>query len=264
MGAAAYEEPPASRTAPMIPCVLPAGFTEQHSGKVTWWIKAGWETALPQAVTSAGTAADMHGGRGAVHRVVLREGGIGIARRYYRGGFIRHFVRDLYWDRPPRPFVELICTEIVRQRGVPAVEVLGARVEWGPIGLYRGMFVTREAPGFLNLWEWLCTQPTGRARESVLAAVARVIAQLHATGIEHADLNLTNILVRSEGDAPAALLIDFDRARLFPGPLSYPQRERNLRRLRRSLAKLDPGGRLFSAADLDIFYRAYYQPLLAI
>lgn len=243
----------------MMPFVLPAGFVEQRSGKHTWWVKTGWEILLQKAAASAETAVDPRGGRGAVQRVVLGDGRIAIMRRYYRGGLVRHFVRDLYWDQPPRPFVELSYTEIARQRGVPTVEVLGAAVEWVSCGLYRGVFVTREAPGFMNLWEWLRTKPTGAKREAVLATVARVIAQLHDAGIAHMDLNLTNILAQGDTVTPAALLIDFDRARLFSEPLPHSQRKRNLRRLRRSLDKLDPGGLLFSPVDLDIFCQAYHE-----
>jgi tRNA A-37 threonylcarbamoyl transferase component Bud32 len=82
---------------------------------------------------------------------------------------------------------------------------------------------------------------------------------MHNAGIAHADLNLTNILVRADGDSPMVLLIDFDRARVFSASLSSRERERNLRRLRRSLNKLDPGGLLSSPIDLENFCRAYRQ-----
>jgi 3-deoxy-D-manno-octulosonic acid kinase len=178
-------------------------------------------------------------------------------RHYWRGGFIRHFVHDLYWDRPPRPFAELVCTETARQRGVPTVEVLAAGVEWTTFGLYRGTFITCEAAGFVNVWEWLHGQITGEERKAGIEAVARAVAHLHRAGIAHADLNLTNILIRTVAETAEVLLIDFDRARVFPGPLPRSRRERNLRRLRRSLAKLDPEGVLVSPADLEVFCRAY-------
>ncbi|HEV8713747.1 MAG TPA: lipopolysaccharide kinase InaA family protein [Candidatus Binatia bacterium] len=189
----------------------------------------------------------------------LREGGAAIVRRYRRGGFVRHFVRDLYWDRPPRPLAELICSETARQRRIPVVEVLGAGVEWVGLGLYRGIFVTREAEGCINLWEWLQSKPAGHSRETVVTAVAQAIACMHEVGIAHADLNLTNILIQITTNSPSVLLIDFDRARVFPSSLLPRQRERNLRRLCRSLNKLDPGGLLSSPTDREIFCRAYRQ-----
>jgi hypothetical protein len=240
------------------------GFAELQLPGQTWWIKPGCERLLsidldsfrpvvrnPQSATV--------GGRGAIQRVALDERETAIIRHYYRGGFIRHFVHDLYWGRPPRPFAELICLETARQRGVPTVEVLGARVTWVTFGWYRGVLVTREAVGFLNLWEWLRSRPAGEERQKTITAVARIILCMHEAGIAHADLNLTNILVQASSDSPLALLIDFDRARVSPRPLAHGQRECNLRRLRRSLNKLDPGGLFTSPADLELFCRTYQQ-----
>ncbi len=251
----------------MIACTVPAGFVEQRSPQRTWWVKAGWEEAIPAhlgcspaVISNPQPVTNLGGGRGGVQRVVLNERGTAIVRPYRRGGAVRHFVYDLYWHRPPRPLLELICTETARQRGVPTVEVLGAGVEWLTCGLYRGSFVTREAEGFVNLWEWLRSKPTSAGREAVITAVARAIASMHEAGIAHADLNLTNILVRIATDSPAVLLIDFDKARVFPNQLPSRQLERNLRRLQRSLNKLDPGGFLSSPLDLRIFCRAYHQP----
>ena len=254
----------------MTALTIPTGFSEQRSHRQTCWVKAGWETALQAVLTQAAEEAAVplptkawqaaiRGGRGAVQRVSLREGGAAVVRRYRRGGFVRHFVRDLYWDRPPRPLVELVCSETARQRRVPVVEVLGAGVEWVGLGLYHGVFVTREAEGCTNLWEWLRSKPAETGREAVVTAVAQAIARMHEAGIAHADLNLTNILVRVATNSPAVLFVDFDRARVFPGALPPRQRERTLRRLHRSLNKLDHGGLLSSPTDLEIFCRAYRQ-----
>src|SRR5215510_7840386 len=247
---------------------LPAGFVEQHTHNRIWWVKAGWEETLPASLGRFQSAMPYRqsgippeGGRGPVQRIESSEQGNIIIRHYQRGGFVRHFVRNLYWDRPPRPLVELICTETARQRGVPTVEVLGAGVEWVGLGLYHGAFITREAKGCINLWEWLHGRPTGQVRETAVAAVAQAIACMHNAGIAHADLNLTNILVQITTDSPVVLLIDFDRAHIFPGSLPPPLRERNLRRLHRSLNKLDPSGLLSSPTDLEIFCWVYWQHL---
>lgn len=242
---------------------IPIGFTERHVGNQVWWLKAGWEASLPEAVASAThtshSTPPINGGRGALRHILLGDGGTGIVRYYRRGGVVRHVLRDLYWDRPPRPLAELACTEIARQRGVPTVDVLGAGVEWSRLGLYRGIFITREAEGYCHLWEWLQLEKRGTERETTLTTVASAIARLHAAGIDHADLNLTNILVHPTREAAQGLLIDFDRARVFPGPLPALRRNRSLRRLRRSLDKLDPVGRFFSPADLQTFCHAYHE-----
>lgn len=244
---------------------LPPGFTEHHIHRQVWWLKAGWEETFLEACAESTlhplpSTPTLGGGRGALQRVLFRDGIRSIVRHYRRGGLVRHFLRDLYWDRPPRPLAELICTEVARQRGVPTVEVLGAGIEWSRFGLYRGIFITREAEGYCNLWEWLQMRKMGAEREAALAIVAHAIARLHGAGVAHADLNLTNVLVRTTTDSEA-LLIDFDRARVFPGPLPSFRRKRNLRRLRRSLQKLDPGMLFFSSADLKTFCHAYHERL---
>jgi tRNA A-37 threonylcarbamoyl transferase component Bud32 len=82
--------------------------------------------------------------------------------------------------------------------------------------------------------------------------VAHAITAMHDAGIAHADLNLTNILVQPSPTSPHALLLDFDRAQVLSAPVARSRRERTLRRLRRSLRKLNPDGALYSAADLAL------------
>ena len=245
---------------------VPSGFVAQSVSHETWWLKAGSESLVLAAVqqlseerqrstsdtVSAHTVTPLHWGRGHVWRVQTDTQGAVIIRYYRRGGFVRHFLSDVYWDQPPRPLAEVVYTEMARQRGVPTIEVLGARVSWINRRFYRGVFVSREQEGFRNLWEWLQTRPTGPTRVSTLTTVARTIRTMHEAGIMHADLNLTNILVQVEGATPQACVLDFDRARLFPSAVPRAYRERTLARLQRSLRKLNPDGSLFSAADLAL------------
>jgi 3-deoxy-D-manno-octulosonic acid kinase len=242
---------------------LPVGFIERQFPTQTWWIKAGWEEIIPERLGSLQSAicnlqSAIPGGRAAVRRIVLGEQGNIVVRHYHRGGFVRYFVRDVYWDWPPRPLAELISTETARQRGISTIEVLGACTEWLSSSLYRGLLVSREAEEFVNLWEWLQGRPPGTARRTKIAAVAQAIAQLHTAGIDHADLNLTNILVRISSGTPEVLLIDFDQARVFSHPLSSRRRKSNLRRLRRSLDKFDPNGVLSAPEDLENFCQIYW------
>lgn len=243
--------------------LVPLGFVTVHSPGQVWWIKREWEPFFSTELTpfrgASPTATVLRppGGRGDLYRLALEDGGYAIARCYHRGGLIRHFTHDLYWERPFRPLAELIATEIARQRGIPTVEVLAAGVEYVAFGLYRGWFISREAERFINLWEWLRSKPAGLVRQHSIEIVSQVVARLHSVGIYHADLNLTNILVMPQTPQPQVLIIDFDRARVFAGPLSSRQRKKNLRRLQRSLRKLDPQEQFFSSADLEIFREAY-------
>jgi len=273
----------------------PPSFVEQRRGKTSWWMKAGWEAILPDLVSrdltehspildsqspilnsrslirlpppsggnppapSVGGQSPIliTGGRGTIQRIEIDQQEAIIVRLYRRGGFVRYLTRDLYWDCPPRPFVELNCAEEVRRRGVPTVEVLGARVEWTTSVLYRGLLITRQAVGFHNLWDWLHTQSAVDLRRSILGIVAQVIATMHRAGIAHADLNPTNILVCSDYDPPQALLIDFDRARRFPGPVPAYLRESNLRRFRRFFNKNDILEEWITPTEFEYFRQVY-------
>ncbi len=233
----------------------PNGFTA-HTTAGSWWLKDGHGRALLAVLAKIkdGKADCLPGGRGMIQRVPFDTKSPAIVRRYQRGGLVRHFVHDLYWDRPPRPFTELCTTVIARERGVPTVEVLGAGVEWQPFGLYRGILITREAQGFLNWREWLQTRPPVTARRAVTEKIRQTITIMHESGISHADLNLTNILVRHDAAQAEALIIDFDRARIFPASLPSSCRKRNLARLRRSMAKYDPDGRFLPLVERSAFH----------
>ncbi len=142
--------------------------------------------------------------------------------------------------------------------------MLAARVE-GRLA-YRGALVTAEVPAAATLLEALRGAPDRAARRGLAAAAGRAVAGLHAAGVFHADLNLRNILVHPGPEGVRAALLDFDRAWLGAPPLRSAARRRNLRRLARSLAKLDPGGQLAGAEERRAFRDAYtgHDPRLAL
>ena len=193
-------------------------------------------------------------GRGGAWRVEL-PGGLRVVVRFYRrGGLVARVVRDTYVGPRPRPLHELAVTVEARRRGVPAPEVLGARVEGGLV--YRGALVTAEVPHARTLFAALREAAGDGARCALAARAGLAVARLHDAGVYHADLNLTNLLV---GPAPGddIVVVDFDRARVREGPLGRRARRRNLARLGRSLAKLDPEGTLGGPALRRAFAAAY-------
>jgi 3-deoxy-D-manno-octulosonic acid kinase len=204
------------------------------------------ELALPA------DAVPLASGRGAAYRVVLPGDVRAVLRLYRRGGVLARVVHETYLGLRPRPLRELVLTEEVRRRGVAAPEVLAARVEGGVA--YRGALLTAEVPDATTLGEALARASGAEARAALAAATGGAVARLHAAGVFHADLNVSNILVRP---GPEVVLVDFDRARLARGPLASRARRRNLTRLQRSLAKLDPSGRLTGAAERAAFADAY-------
>lgn len=250
---------------------LPTGFVEKHIGNTLWWIREGWKERLlslipallhssqqHSALADSHSAFRIRAGRGTIQRIQVTPQEAIIVRPYRRGGFVRHFLRDLYWDRPLRPFAELTCTEEAQRRGVPTVEVLGAYIEWTMGILYRGWLVTREATGFHTLWDWLQTEESSDLRQQILTGVAQAVAIMHKAGIAHADFNPTNVLVDPASDSPQVLLIDFDRARMFPQLVPAALREANLRRFRRFFGKHDAHEERLSSAEFAHFAQGYH------
>jgi len=242
---------------------LPAAYTVLVAGSVRAAIRddlvpllAPWLLTRPLVLPSANEV--VAGGRGGTRRVTLADGRNVMVRAYCRGGLIARVVRDAYLGFRPRPLHELVVTSEARRRGVAAAEVLAARVEGRLV--YRGTLVTAEVPAAETLLEALRRAPDGTARCALAAAAGRAIGALHAAGVVHADLNATNIVVHAENGGRAITLLDFDRARVRAGPLGRTARRRGLRRLARSLAKLDPAGALVGVAERHAFGEAYGGP----
>jgi len=208
---------------------------------------AGWLLATP--LVPPPDATPIGGGRGAAYRVPW-AGGI-VVRFGRRGGAIARLVRDRYLGVRPRPWRELAVSIAARDRGAPVPEVVAACVHgWAA---YRSAIVTRELPGVTPVLAALEAARPGDARGAVAAAAGVAVARLHGAGVVHADLNLSNIVVGGDG----AVIVDLDRARLRPGALGARLRERSLRRLRRSLAKLDPQGAIVDPEVRQCFHDAY-------
>jgi 3-deoxy-D-manno-octulosonic acid kinase len=92
-----------------------------------------------------------------------------------------------------------------------------------------------------------------------LRAVAESIRSMHRHGVYHADLNLKNILLRVEDRGTTCYIIDYDKAKLFLGPVPEVMANKNLTRLWRSVRRLDPELKFFPAAtwrEFVSFYRA--------
>ena len=115
------------------------------------------------------------------------------------------------------------------QRGLPVVEPLGAMVEALGPGLYRGWFLTRALEG-ATLWNLLLDGGEAAVRRMALEQTRGIIKRLHDGGLYHADLNFHNLFVCTSADPFAVVVLDLDKARLYPGPLAPALRRRNLRR----------------------------------
>lgn len=197
-------------------------------------------------------------GRGQLRACRLGNGEAVLVRQYRHGGVLRRVTGELFVTWPPRPFQELRLTEEARRRGVRTPDLLGAWVDrvWGPF--YRGWLMSRELEGACDLWAAVQSGLyTGESKRELLESVAATLREMHGRGVYHIDLNLKNILVRPEGDRIRIYVIDFDKARLFPHAVPPARAAGNLRRLLRSVSRLDPDGRWVPQADRDLLVRCY-------
>jgi len=177
------------------------------------------------------------GGRGGVGLYDTGQLRDVVLRPSRRGGLMASVNRDLYFGFRYRPFREVRHTEILLQRGVPTVQVLGCCVHLVAPGCYRAVVASAYAVGAVNLWEYLrAAPPQDRAR--ACEVVARATRTLHDAGGVHPDLNLQNYLVRRSRGDHQVLIIDCDKIALRA--VTAADRRAAFARLCRSIRRLDP------------------------
>jgi 3-deoxy-D-manno-octulosonic acid kinase len=208
--------------------------------------------------SAAQPGAEAFTGRGAAYRIAGVDGDW-VVRHYRRGGAVAHVLRDEYLRAgEPRPLRELHASIAARARGIDTPEVVAAIAYLsGP--LYRADLAPRFVPDSRDLAA--ATIESGdadtTAREAVWTAAGTLLRRAFAAGIEHADLNMRNILIAGSAAAPRALLLDLDRAVIRERAVSDATRARIIERLHRSRAKLEVRAqRRTSAAELAAFEAA--------
>jgi 3-deoxy-D-manno-octulosonic acid kinase len=169
--------------------------------------------------------------------------GAAVLRRYRRGGWAARFSEDRYlftgFERS-RPFREFRLLAEMSRRGLPVPRPLAALCERAGIR-YGGALMTRRIPNVAALADGLAE---GLA-QSRWEAIGRCIRRFHAAGVDHADLNVRNILLQDGGEH--IFLIDFDRGTLRQD--GAVEGKANLARLHRSLVKYWPEAAADSLAE---------------
>jgi 3-deoxy-D-manno-octulosonic acid kinase len=235
-------QPRAARPAPGGP--PPEGF-ELHQLDGGWlWLRRDHAAAkeslsLPPRELAARHPSGLHGrGEVALLELPCADGSrsVAILRPYRRGGLVAQLFEDRYLDAT-RARDELELYLEAQRRGIESLEVLAA-MTWRCKGPgYRHGIVTRR----LDAVEDLAATMTGRAPtdvRSAMTAAGRAIAKMHDAGLDHADLNLKNVLIACCDEGPKAFIIDLDRSRFASPPLSQARRDDNMLRLLRSFLKL--------------------------
>lgn len=186
------------------------------------WLEPSWwgERAAPVG----------SGGRGGAWWV---EGPFGpaVLRHYLRGGLAASLSRDRYlWHgaQYTRSFAEFRLTRVLLARGLPVARPLAATYHREGM-TYRAAILLER---LLDVRPLSALAASG-GHDAPWDETGRLVARFHREGLDHADLNATNILYDRNG---RGWLIDFDRCALRIPATGW--RERNLARLLRSLLKL--------------------------
>ncbi|NJD10947.1 MAG: hypothetical protein FIB01_11115 [Gemmatimonadetes bacterium] len=227
---------------------LPHGYAERRVGtSVRMVARADVLPLVEQAVAEAGSlyeyalryaAGQLEGGRGPVPLLDTPSGAQLAVRHCWRGGAIARLLRDRNLRVGDlRPFAELEVQSVLSARGVATPQVAAA-VVYLQGAWYRGDVATVVVPDAADL----ATLSLGSRRwsederERAWFAAGALLRAFFATGAQHADLNLRNIIVRR--DTGEAFLLDLDRCRHGERPKAGAP-PRMIARFHRSRRKLE-------------------------
>jgi 3-deoxy-D-manno-octulosonic acid kinase len=187
----------------------------------------------PKLWSARGQLAAVAGGRGSAWFIGDAENPW-VLRHYRRGGFIAHFTPDRYWwlsEERVRAFAEWRLLAYLKERGLRVPRPVAAWYRRAGL-TYRCDLITER---IINAQSLSAALTVSALAPAGWQAIGLAIAQLHAEGADHADLNAHNVLLDNNFRIS---IIDFDRGQLrAPGGWSL----RNLARLRRSLLKVSAG-----------------------
>ncbi len=151
------------------------------------------------------------GGRGGVICADLDGIGSIVIKQYYRGGIVRHFIKQKYFQcGKTRSGTEFEFLKLVRNLGVGAPEPV-AFASKGFI-FYNAWLVTMEIKNQRSLADLSLADE--QQALNIMEQVAKQMAILIHNKILHVDLHPGNILATGDNHI---YFIDFDKARLFAG-----------------------------------------------
>lgn len=174
-------------------------------------------------------------------------------RHVMRGGLIGRILHDRFLP-PTRVARELTAAFRLKLGGVPTPDVLA--VATYPAGGFfrRADVVTRFVEGGADLSAVFGDARNDAQRTPILDAVAYLLSRLTATGAQHADLNLKNVLITTGSDGYVAHILDVDRVHFHvPGdPLvARANIDRLMRSLRQWRTRIAPRANALSDDDMS-------------
>ncbi len=172
------------------------------------------------------------GGRGAAW-FLSGDPGHWVLRHYQRGGVPGKVMTDRYLylgQSRVRSVKEFLLLQSLVEQGLPVPAPIAAWYRRQGL-MYRAALIVERLEGTRSLLS------LNRPEHAPLwEAAGRCIRRFHDAGVDHADLNATNILVRP--DSGEVFLIDFDRGvQHAEAPAGAPWKAANLARLERGIYK---------------------------
>ncbi len=172
------------------------------------------------------------GGRGAAW-FLNGDRGNWVLRHYRRGGLPGKLLNDRYLylgQSRVRSTQEFFLLQSLAQQGLPVPAPVAAWYQRQGAS-YRAALIIERLEGTRSLLSL-----NRREHLPLWEAAGRCIRRFHDAGVDHADLNATNILVRPEQGE--VFLIDFDRGVQHSGDTTgAPWKAANLARLERGVYK---------------------------
>lgn len=168
-------------------------------------------------------------GRGVTWFVHLGQQGL-VLRHYYRGGIMGKLLHDRYGFtgfQRSRAVLEFHLLEQMRQYGLPVPQPCAVRLTRHGL-FYRADILLERIPAAKDLVHRLQTHALTL---SEWQAIGQAIRRFHDSNIDHADLNIHNILLDANN---TPWLIDFDKSKQRNDGV---WKQNNLDRLLRSFRK---------------------------
>ncbi|WP_251358827.1 3-deoxy-D-manno-octulosonic acid kinase [Kangiella sp. TOML190] len=154
-----------------------------------------------------------------------------VLRHYRRGGLVGKVIEKSYLFngiQVTRAYRELKLLKALRKKKLPVPKPVAAFVRVENLR-YQAAIVIRLIKNAQDLFHYLRQKPLS---EDQWQQVGAMIKQFHEQGLDHADLNIHNIMLNAKGKF---WLIDFDKSELIRP--NHPRLGKNLQRLLRSLRK---------------------------